>query len=244
MKKLLLSIAALGAVTTAGSLWWLHDSLDAQVVSAIRRYGPEITGVPVTLSTVRINPLDGKAALYDLAVGILDGFKTKQVLSLGEISMILDIGSLTTDVIRIKELALLKPEITYEYASGKSNLDVLQQNIEHSIGQERGTRKSGRHSESGKKLIIEHLYVKNATVHVSAELLNGKAVSVPIPDLHLQDIGRRSDGVTAREITTQILGLIAQQVGTAMTSLGVQTTSLTIQKAVDSATQTIKNLFK
>ncbi|HRI38818.1 MAG TPA: hypothetical protein PLO50_09695 [Nitrospira sp.] len=165
MKKFLMSIAALGVITIAGSLWWLYNSLDAQVVSAIRRYGSEITGVPVTLSKVKINPLDGKAALYDLAVGNPDGFKTKQVLSLGEISRILEIDSLTTEVIRIKELTLLKPEIMYEYASGKSNLDVLQQNIEHSIGQERGTRKSSRHSESGKKLIIEHLHVKKATVH-------------------------------------------------------------------------------
>ncbi|MBS0165319.1 hypothetical protein ACYX34_09005 [Nitrospira sp. CMX1] len=217
---------------------------ERHISSAIRYYGPDITGVSVTLSNAKINPLDGKAALYGVVLGNPDGFKTKQALSLGEVGVTLDIGSLTTDVIRIKELTLIKPEITYEYASGKSNLDVLQQNIERSIGQEQDTRKNRRDSESGKKLIIKHVHVKNATARMSTELPGGEAVSVPIPDLHLQDIGRKSDGVTAGEVTKQILGPIIQRVSTAMVAVGVHTTSKTIQNAVDSATQTIKDLFK
>lgn len=244
MRNLLFGIGALAGMFIAGSLWWLYNSLDAQVASAIRRYGSEITGVPVTLSKATINPLDGKAALYGLVIGNPVGFRSEQALSLGEISLTLDIGSLTTDVIRIKALTLIKPEITYESASGKSNLEVLQQHIEQSLGREHGNRKDAQDSESGKKLIIEHLYVKNATARVSAELLNGKAVSVPIPDLHLQGIGRKSDGVTAGEVTRQILGSIIQKVSTAMASAGVHTATKTIQKTVDSATQTIKNLFK
>ena len=241
MKKLLISIAALGVVTIAGSLWWLHNSLDAQVASAIRRYGPEITGVSISLSNTTINPLDGKAALYGLVVGNPAGFKTKQALSLDEISMTLDIRSLTTDVIRIKELILLKPEIMYEYAAGNSNLDVLRRNIERAIGH---SKQKAQRSESGKKLFIEHLYVKSARAHVSAELLNGEAVSLSIPDVHLQDIGRKSDGVTAGEVTKQILGSIVRQVSTAMTAAGMHTATNTIQKAVDSATKAIKSLFK
>jgi uncharacterized protein involved in outer membrane biogenesis len=241
MKKLLISIAALGVVTIAGSLWWLHNSLDAQVASAIRRYGPEITGVSISLSKTTINPLDGRAALYGLVVGNPDGFKTNQALSLDEISLTLDIRSLTTDVIRIKELTLLKPAITYEYAAGGSNLDVLRRNIERAIGH---NKQKAQRSESGKKLIIEHLYVKSASAHVSAELLNGEAVSLPIPDVHLQDIGKKSDGVTAGEVTNQILVSIVQQVSAAMTAAGIHTATNTIQIAVDSATQVLKGLFK
>lgn len=242
MRKLLVGIAALGVVAIVGSLWWLHNSLDAQVASAIRRSGPEITGVSISLSNATINPLDGKAALYGLVVGNPAGFKTKQALSLDEISMTLDIRSLTTDVIRIKEFILLKPEIVYEYAAGNSNLDVLRRNIiERAIGQ---NKQKAQRSESGKKLIIEHLYVKSARAHVSAELLNGEAVSLSIPDVHLQDIGRKSDGVTAGEVTKQILVSIVQQVSTAMTAAGMRTATNTIQNAVDSATQAIKGLFK
>lgn len=64
MKKLLLGIAALGLIVIAGSLWWVYNSLDAQVPSAIRRYGSEITGVSISLSKAKIDPLGAKAALY------------------------------------------------------------------------------------------------------------------------------------------------------------------------------------
>lgn len=241
MKKFLIGIAALFLIAITGSLWWLSNSLDTQVASAIRRYGSEITGVPIGLSQANMNPIDGKAALYGLVIGNPDGFKAKQALSLGEISMTLDISSLATDVIRIKALTLIKPEITYEYASGTSNLDVLQRNIERSIGH---NKQQTQPSKSRKKLVIEHLYVKNATAHLSGELLTGKGVSVSIPDMHLQDIGRKSEGVTAGEVTKQILSSIVQQVSTAMTSAGVHTATQTIQKAIDSTSQTIKKLFK
>lgn len=241
MKKLLFGIATLVLLAITASVWWAYTSLDAQVASAIRRYGSEITGVPIGLSQANMNPIDGKAALYGLVIGNPDGFKAKQALSLGEISMTLDISSLATDVIRIKALTLIKPEITYEYASGTSNLDVLQRNIARSIGH---NKQQTQPSKSRKKLVIEHLYVKNATAHLSGELLTGKGVSVSIPDMHLQDIGRKSEGVTAGEVTKQILSSIVQQVSTAMTSAGVHTATQTIQKAVDSTSQTIKKLFK
>lgn len=164
MKKLLLGIAALALIAISGAIWWVYNSLDSQIASAIRRNGPKITGVPVSLSGVHIDPFDGKAALHGLVIGDPDGFRIKRALSLREISMTLGIGSLTTDAIRIKELTLVKPEVTHEHASVKSNLDVLQRNIERSIDQQRGNGKKTQDSESGKKLVIEHLCIKNGTV--------------------------------------------------------------------------------
>jgi uncharacterized protein involved in outer membrane biogenesis len=241
MKKLLLGIVATALLAISGGLWWVYHSLDAQVASAIRRYGSEMTGVPVGLSSAHIAIADGRAILRGLTVGNPDGFKTKYALSLGEISMTLDIGSLTTDVIRIKELTLIKPEVTYEYASSGSNLEVLQRNIERSIAQQRSDAKN---TQSDKKLVIEHLYIKSGTASVSAEMLNGDVLSVPIADLHLQNIGKKSDGTTAGEAMRQIFGPLVQQVGTAVASLGVKAAGKTIQKGVEAATQTIKGLFK
>ena len=244
MKNLLLGITAIGLFTIAGTLWWVHNSLDAQVTSAIRQYGQEITGVPVSLSGASISLVDGRAALHGLVVGNPDGFKTKHALSLGKISMTLDVGSITTDVIRIKELMVVKPEVTYEYASTGSNLDVLQRNIERSLAQQRGNQKTTQDSEPSKKLVIEHLYIKNGTATVSAELLTGNAVSVPIPDLHLQDIGKKSKGTSAGEAIRQIVGPLVQQVGASVASRGVTTATKTIQKGMEAASKTIKGLLK
>ena len=50
-----------------------------------------------------------------------------------------------------------------------------------------------------RKLIIENFYLKDAKANVSAEILQGKAMSVPIADLHLTDIGKKTNGATAGE---------------------------------------------
>jgi uncharacterized protein involved in outer membrane biogenesis len=244
MKKLLLGLAAFVLLVITGALWWVYSSLDAQIASAIRHYGPEITGVPTSLSSAKIDPIDGRAALYGLVIGNPEGFKTKHALSLGEISMTLDIGSLTTDVIRIKELTLIKPEVTYEYASDGSNLDVLQRNIDRYLSQQRGHRKKAEASGPGKKLVIEHLYIKSAQANVSAKALQGDTISLPLPDLHLKDIGKKSNGATAGEAARQVISTITQQVTQSAAALSVSTAGKTIQKGVEAATQTIENLFK
>lgn len=244
MKKPLLGIATLVLIVTAGSLWWVYNSLDSQVASAISRYGSEITGVPVSLSSAHIAIADGRATLRGLVIGNPDGFKTKHALSLGEISMKLDIGSLTTDVIRIKEITLIKPEVTYEYASTGSNLDLLRRNIERSIAQQRGNTGNPQDSKPGKKLVIDYLYIKNGIASVSAEAFNGDVLSVPFPDLRLQGIGKKSNGATAGEAAGQILHTITQQVTQSVASLSVGIASKTLQKGVETATKTIKDLFK
>lgn len=244
MKKLLFGLAGLGLLTLAGSVWWVYNSLDAQVASAIRRYGAEITGVPIRLTSATIIPVSGSAALRGLVVGNPDGFKTHQALSLGEISMTLDIGSLTSDVIRIKELRLVKPEITYEYATGGSNLDVLQRNVERYLSQQRGRQRTTEDSGPGKKLIIEHLYILNAQAHVSATTFQGEALSIPLPDLHLNDIGKKSNGATAGEAAKQVLTSLTQQVTQSAASLTVTTAGKTLQRGMEAASKTIKDLFK
>ena len=79
MKKLLLGIRRVFIVGNRRKSMLVYNSLDAQIASAIRRYGPEITGVPVSLSGVSISVVDGKAALYGLVVGNPDNFKTNML---------------------------------------------------------------------------------------------------------------------------------------------------------------------
>lgn len=244
MKKLLLGIALLVLIGIAGGVWWLYSSLDSQVAAAIRTYGPEITGVPVSLSSVKIGLADGSAALRGLVVGNPAGFKTEHALSLGEISMKLDIGSLTKDVILIKEISIIKPDVTYEFAAGGSNLAAIQRNIDRYVADHLGGTSTSKGTEPGKKLIIEHVYIKSGTTTVSANILNGEAVSVPLPDLHLKDIGKQSNGATAGEAAKQVLGTLTQGVTKSMGSLNLGTVADSLKKGTEAATDTIKSLFK
>ena len=244
MNKTPPGIAVLVVLGIIGSLWWLSRSLDSQVASAIRAYGSEIAGAPVSLSDVRIVVADGAATLHGLVVGNPPGFRTAHALSLDEVSLKLDVGSLTTDVIRIKEMSIVKPDVTYEYTLGGSNLDVLQRNAERYVAGH-GDGKSGPTQGSpGKKLVIEHVYIKSGTVNVSADMLNGKAVVVPLPDLQMRDIGKQSNGATVGEAMKNIFGTLTQSVTVSVGSLNPGNVADSLKKGAEAATEAIRGLFK
>jgi hypothetical protein len=243
MKKILLGVAVVVLFGIGGGAWWLYSSLDSLVASAIRQYGPEITGVSVKLASVSIKPADGSATLRGLALGNPPGFKTERALSLGEISMTLDIGSLTRDVILIKDISIIRPDVTYEHAAGGSNLDVIQRHVEKYVAAKAGGKSDAKDKGPGKKFIIEHVYLKDAKAEVSAEILKGKTVSVPVPNLHLTDIGKKTNGATAGEAVKQIFGAITASVTKAASSVfsGVVDG---VKKGAGAVGDSIKGLFK
>ena len=244
MKKILLGIAVVVLLGIAGGVWWLYSSIDSMVASAIRKYGPEITGVSVKLLSVKIVPADGTASLRGLVIGNPKDFKTDHALSLGEISMKLDIGSLTKDVVLIKEISIIKPDVSYEYGPGGSNLDAIQHNVNNYVVEKTGGKSESKDKGSGKKFIIENLYVKEGKAEVSAEILKGKKVSVSLTDLHLRDIGKKSNGATAGEVTKQVLGAITQSATKATSSLNLGATVETIKKSTESVGEKVKGMFK
>ena len=244
MKKILLGIAVVVLLGVAGGAWWLYSSLDSLVASAIRQYGPEITGVSVRLSSVMIPPADGRAALRGLVIGNPKGFKTDHALSLGEVSMMLDINSLTKDVILIKQISIIKPDVIYEHAAGGSNLDVIQRHAEKYVAEKTGGKNDAKDKGTAKKMIIEHVYIKEGKAQVSAEILKGQAMSVAIPDLHLTDIGKKSNGATAGEAAKQILGAITQSVTKATSSLLSGAAVEGVKKGAEAVGGKIKGLLK
>lgn len=241
MSKFLWGALALVLAVVIGGAWWLHSSLDSVVASAIRSYGPQITGVSVHLDSVKIQPVDGAAALHGLQLGNPKGFKTDRALSVGQVSMQLDMASVTSDVVVIKDITIEQPEVTYEYASGGSNLDVIQRNVDAFVAQAVGKDTAPKGKE--KKLIIEKLTMRGAHANVSADMLKGKSMTVPLPDLHMADIGKKSGGVTPAEATRQIVSALTENAKKAVTpTLGG--TVDTVKKGAGSAVDAVKGFFK
>ena len=249
MKKILLGLVVVVLLGVGGGAWWLYSERDSLIADAIRTYGPQILGVSVKLGGVKTDVANQTAALHGLVIGNPAGFQTPQALSLGAVSMKLDVGSLTKDVILIKEISVVKPDITYEHKSGGSNLDVIQRNAEKFVAEKTaalGMAKDDKTKDKGpgKKLIIENFYIKDATANVSAEMLKGKTMSVPVADLHLTDIGKKTNGATAGEATRQIISAITASVTKAASSLiNIDVDGLK-KKGADAVGGAIKGFFK
>jgi hypothetical protein len=111
----------------------------------------------------------------------------------------------------VKELVIESPDVIYELGEqGVTNVDVVQDNVDRYVNARSGGDAVGAEEDSGKKLIIEHLYIRNGTVGVSAPALAGKSVSAPLPTVHLTDIGKDKGGATPGEVANKVIDAIAK----------------------------------
>jgi len=245
MGKFLWAAVAVLALIIGGGAFWLYQSLDKVVATAIRSYGPEITGVPVKLERFQVKPAEGLASLVGLELGNPNGFKTPRALALGTVRMQLDVASLTKEVVLIKEIVIEKPEVAYEYAAGGSNLDVIQRNVETYVASLTSKNEPvSKDTAKQKKVIIERLVIRDARAAVSADVLHGKAVTLVLPEIRLADIGKKAGGVTPAEATRQVVGAISQSATKAVAPLKLGGTMESIKKGFSNASDTFKGWLK
>ena len=195
-------------------LYFLLSSLNSIVKAAVEKYGSDVTQVVVRLNEVDIELTSGKGALRGLTVGNPSGFKSARAMSLGEISLQLDVGSVTQDTVVIKEISITGPEVMYEFGLKGSNIDALRRNVNAYAAQRKDKRKGEAAPEEpdkqGRKLVVERLYIRDGKVNVSATELQGKSANASLPDIQLTDIGKKTGGATAGELAEQILAAIGR----------------------------------
>jgi len=235
MKKILAGLAVLIALVAVGAGVWVYSSLDSLVKTAIETYGSDATGVQIKVAAVKLAPADGEGVLAGLSIGNPRGFKTAHALTAGNIELGVDIGSVAGDVITIRKIIIVAPRITYESSDGGSNFDVIQRNVEKYAGSKSKEPKDAK--SPGKKLIVERLVIKDAKASYAGALTAGKAVSVPLPDIELRDIGKAKGGVTPDDLAKTIIDALKQRLSKAF---GVDA----VKRGVDSVKDGVKGLFR
>ena len=191
MKKIIKFFAWLIAILVI-LLVALYFTLDFWIKTGIEKVVPQITGTPVTVSSVSISPFQGKATIKGLDVKNPKGFTTPSAFKLGEISVHLDVRSVLSNTIIVKLVKIDGPEAAFELADGKTNISVIQKNIESFTGAPAESKKEEKKEDKksdkpAKKVIIEKLDFTNGSVRLAVA---GKDIKVPLPNIHMEDIGR------------------------------------------------------
>ncbi len=246
MKKILWGFLLLLLLAIAGGAWWVYQTKDALIADAIRSYGPQITGVSVKLGGVKLEPTEGTFVISQLELGNPKGFKTPHALTVQQLQIKLDVGSLAKDVIHIQKVTIAQPQVSYEHAAGGSNLDVIQRNVEAYIAAH-GAGGQGAGNDAGttqKKVIIDQFTMLGAKADVSAEVLQGQGVAVSLPDVQINDIGKKSGGVSPAVATSQIVAGVRQAVMHAVTPLNLDGVVGSIKKGAASVVDAVKGFFK
>lgn len=198
MKKLAISLLVIIAIIGA-AVFWLSGNLDGLIKDAIAKYGSAMTQAKVSVDEVKIAPVDGKGTLGNLGIGNPAGFKTRHAMKVGRIDVDIDIASVTRDVILVRRIAIVAPDINYEMGSATTNFDAILKNIAAYLGPA-----GSKQEKAGTKLIVEELTIRQAKAQASAALLGDKTVSVVLPDIVLKNLGKARGGITPGELGHEV----------------------------------------
>jgi hypothetical protein len=253
MKKILIAGVVLIVVVVAGVIL-LVSNIDTIIKKGVETVGPKILQAPVTLKNVDISVSSGSGELTGLTIGNPAGYRTEYAFQLGGIAVDLDVKSVTTDKVHILDVLINAPQIIYEGALGKkNNLSQLQANVESFTGSVGGSDRNDESTESkksggGKKVQIDHIKISEGTISVSMDILQGKALTVPLPTIELRDIGKEKEA-TMSDALKQILASVnnaalpaVQGVVTNFTK-GLTGTTEAVQEEAQEGLDKLKGLF-
>ena len=227
MKKAILILAGLLVVLALLAVAAIFY-LDQIVLKTVNQAGPEALGVPVSLQDAQIRPLRGTIALKGLHLGNPEGYKTDGLLDLDSLFIHVDLASLRTDTVVIREIAVNGLVVTYEKGLLNSNLGALIDLL--SAGEEETPEpvpedQTAGSEKSGKKVVIDQLSIAGSRMNFSvtgaAALTGGAAIPIPRPPITLPGLGREKDGgLTFVQAVRRVLTAIAGATGTAIAGSG------------------------
>jgi len=214
MKKVLLFGAIGILLLTVIGLVVFVAYLDAMVKAGIEAVGPKITGTTVTVESVQLMLLTGEGRVKGLVIGNPKGYQSRSAFKLGDARVKVDVRSALTDKLIIEEIVVDAPDVTYEVVVARSNIAQIQENVSafaKSLGGGEPAPKPAPQEANvhQKKVQINHFIVRNGRVNASTL---GRSATVPLPDIHLRDIGKESGGVTAEKAAAEAFAALNRSV--------------------------------
>jgi hypothetical protein len=253
VKKLFIKIIIGLVVLLIAVVLVVFLSLNTIVKKSVETIGPQLTKVEIKLGRANISPLSGSGQLTKLFVGNPEGYKTPSAIQVGDIKVKVNIASVLSDTIKIESINIQSPEIAFEGGLRGSNIGKLLDNLNSGSGgggEKPATEAAKPSGKSDKKFFVRDVVVEGGKIHLSATGLGGEELTVPLPPIHLQNIGSEKQGVTAAELARQILrpmlAGVTKAVADGVTDLGkgVGAVGQEAGKNVEKITGGLKGLFK
>lgn len=214
MKKLIIRLLVALVVVVILAVLAVGLFLDGAIKRGVETFGPKLAKVDIKLQSVNLSLFSGAGTIKGLVVGNPEGFKTPSAISVGEGTLTLKPGSLLSDKIVIKTINVQAPEITFETDLRHNNLGKILSNLQEATGGGgKGPAKpqepsQPKEAKPARKLQVDKFDITGGRIHVSATGLVQGTGTIPLPDIHLQDLGAGPDGITPAELTRLVVEAI------------------------------------
>lgn len=221
---------------------------DLIIEHAVEQIGSWAVGTKIEIGYIDTSLFKGKLHLKDLTVDNPQGFHHPHAFELGEIRVALNIKSLFTKKIEVKDIYVSGVNVDYELQLGKSNLGEIQRNLERLEPKKDASAdaKSKKDDAEQPQVVIRQLLVENCSLSFSNATL-GTTMKLPLPGLDMQDVG---DGKPIGETVNDLFGLIFTSITKAVSGVGGVITDAAagvggaISEGAKSVTESVKGLVK
>ncbi len=194
----------------------------------IERGGEYALGVRTSVGSVNIDLAAGRIRIGGLEVANPAGFEDPVFVRLGAGAFHMPLRNVLEPTIHVSLLALDGIDVNVTRTKAGSNYGTI---LSH-LKQFESTEKAAEQTKSEKRLVIDELRITDVTAALHQEILAGQAakVEVTVPEILLRDVGSKSGGVTAAElsgiVTKAVLDAVARAGGVPGAILGDLTSNL------------------
>ncbi|MCR9259194.1 MAG: AsmA family protein [Pseudomonadaceae bacterium] len=186
-----------------GAVAYVAFNSGSLVKSGIERFGPQFLGVEVEVDDVELAITEGSAAVNGFRLGNPEGFAGADMMQVDQVKVVLDTSQISDTLVVMKEVVIDGADITAIAKGQRTNFQQLLANLDAANGSDAQATTETSDSAPGPKFIIDKFSFTNTRAALDSDVVGQLALA--IPDIRLQDIGRKSNGVTGVELAQQIL---------------------------------------
>ncbi|HEX6789987.1 MAG TPA: hypothetical protein VF247_01635 [Candidatus Krumholzibacteria bacterium] len=191
MRKKLLIAAILFVIVVAGVAVYFYNNIDSIVKNAIERSGSEITGTKVSVGSVDISLESGRGTIRNVRVENPDGFSDEDAVTLDEVTLVLEVGSLNRDPIVIQDVLVKAPVVNAEVDEKLlTNMGVIRSHVQDYQAAGSASKPARQDAGYGKHFTIKSFVMKEGIVHGDATRVRpGEKREFDLPPLELSNVG-------------------------------------------------------
>ena len=204
IRNLVILLVVLIAVAV-GVVMVMGNSL---IADGIETAVPPITNTDVQVGSVSVGPLTGSASMSDVQIGNPAGYNEPYSVKLGKVETSLDVESLFSDKVVIHKIDIVNPEIVFENGKNGNNLQAINDAVQSFIGPE-----TAETEETEPILfVIQDFNLRGAKIKIAGMGMDALNQEITLPDLHLQGIGEKENGVLAADAAKQIFAAVTDRI--------------------------------
>lgn len=189
----IVGILALVLVLVLAVPLWLGPT----VTAVANKVAPEYTGTPFTLDGVSINPYTGKYRVTKLNLGNPKGYSVPTAFSVSNVFVDVEMSSLFTDTIHIREITINDTYVSYVSNEGTNNFEWIGAHVQEKLGpkeEQEEIKEEIEEKGESKKVVIDKLTIAGTRVKLKI------MPEMPIPTITLTDIGKEKGGATWEDV--------------------------------------------